>query len=72
MSHFDLSASRLLVGGRLTFAILNLSRWDAAVLKVYAAPANNPDAPQRWEKISLMLIESISALDAAPVSPTAQ
>jgi hypothetical protein len=43
-----------------------------SILTVYAPPENEPDAPQRWEKISLMLIESIAPLDAASVSPAAQ
>lgn len=39
-----------------------------SVLTVYTPPENDPNGPQRWEKISLVLIESIAPLDAASVS----
>jgi hypothetical protein len=41
-------------------------------LTVYAAPEADPDGPQRWEELSLMLIESIAPLDAAKINPSAQ
>lgn len=43
-----------------------------STLTVYAPHENDPDGPQRWEKISLVLIESIAPLDAAPVSSNAK
>jgi len=30
---------------------------------VYAPSEDDPDGPQRWEKVSLMLVESIAPLD---------
>jgi len=42
-----------------------------SILTVYAPPENDPNGPQRWEKTSLMLIESIAPLDAASVKPGA-
>jgi hypothetical protein len=36
-----------------------------STLTVYAPPEGNPDGPQRWEEISLVLIESIAPLDAS-------
>lgn len=35
-----------------------------STLTVYAAPDDDPDAPERWEEISLRLIESIAPLDS--------
>jgi len=43
-----------------------------STLTVYAPPENDPNSPQRWEKVSLVLIESIAPLDAAPVNSGAQ
>jgi hypothetical protein len=43
-----------------------------SVLTVCAPPESDPNGPQRWKSISLMLIESIAPLDATPVSPGAQ
>lgn len=40
-----------------------------STLTVYASPENDPDGRQRWEQVSLMLIESIAPLDAASVNP---
>ena len=37
-----------------------------SVVTVYAPPENDPDGPQRWEKLSIMLIESID-----PLTPSA-
>jgi hypothetical protein len=42
-----------------------------STLTVYTPPESDPKGPQRWEKISLMLIESIAPLDAASVNPGA-
>ncbi|HZU35897.1 MAG TPA: hypothetical protein VFA18_08315 [Gemmataceae bacterium] len=36
---------------------------------VYTPPADQPHGPERWERLSYMLIESISPLNA-PVPPT--
>jgi hypothetical protein len=35
---------------------------------VYATPEDDPNAPERWEKLSFMLIESIAPLPARTVS----
>jgi hypothetical protein len=43
-----------------------------STLTVFTSPENDPSGPQRWEKISLMLIESIAPLEAAPVGKDAQ
>jgi hypothetical protein len=32
------------------------------VITIYSAPEGDPEGPERWEKISLMLIESITPL----------
>ncbi len=40
-------------------------------LTVYAPPEGDPDGPQRWEEISLMIVESIAPLDATAVNPGA-
>lgn len=40
-------------------------------LTVYAPPEGSPDGPQRWEEVSLMLVDSIAPLDA-PVAPNGQ
>jgi hypothetical protein len=32
---------------------------------IYAAPENDPEGPQRWEKVSLMLVESIAPLNTS-------
>ena len=34
------------------------------VMTIYAPPENDPDAPERWEKVSYVLIESIASLNA--------
>jgi len=39
-----------------------------STMTVYSSSDNNPDSPQRWEKVSLMLIESIAPLE--PVKPS--
>jgi hypothetical protein len=36
-----------------------------STLTVYAPPENKSDGPQRWEKISLVLVESIAPLKPA-------
>jgi hypothetical protein len=36
-----------------------------SILTVYAPPENDRNGPERWEKISLMLIESMAPLDTA-------
>ena len=38
-----------------------------STLTVYSPPDNAPDGPQRWEKVSLVLVESIAPL-AAPLA----
>ncbi len=35
-----------------------------STVTVYAPPDSDPNGPQKWEKISLLLIESIAPLDA--------
>ena len=42
-----------------------------STMTIYAPPENDPDGPERWEKISYMLIESIAPL-GAPVGPSGQ
>ena len=37
-------------------------------MKVYAPPENVSDGPERWEKLSYMLIESIAPLNAPAVA----
>lgn len=39
-----------------------------STMTVYVPPENDPDGPQRWEEISLVLIESIAPLDV-PIHP---
>jgi hypothetical protein len=34
-------------------------------LTIYAPPESDPDGPQRWEEIALVLIESIAPLSAS-------
>jgi hypothetical protein len=34
-------------------------------MMVYAPPENAPEGPERWERLSYMLIESISPLNAS-------
>lgn len=41
-----------------------------SIMTVYTAPDTNPDGPERWEKISYMLIESIAPL-AGHIAPSA-
>jgi hypothetical protein len=41
------------------------------VMTIYGPPENDPEGPERWEKISYMLIESIASLNA-PVGPNNQ
>ncbi len=36
-----------------------------STMTIYAPPENDPDGPERWEKISRMLIESIAPLNAS-------
>jgi hypothetical protein len=36
-----------------------------STLTIYAATENDPDGPQRWEEISMLLIESIGPLDGS-------
>ena len=36
-----------------------------STMKVYAPPETDPDGPERWEKLSYMLIESIAPLNAS-------
>jgi hypothetical protein len=36
-----------------------------STLTVYAPPSNDPEAPEQWEKVSLMLIESLAPLNAS-------
>jgi len=36
-----------------------------STVTVYAPPVDTPEAPQGWEKISLVLIESVSPLGAS-------
>jgi hypothetical protein len=38
-----------------------------SVMTIYAAPEGNLDGPERWERLSYMLIESIAQIDV-PVS----
>jgi hypothetical protein len=42
-----------------------------STLTVYAPPEGDPNGPQRWEKISLVLIESIAPLDT-PITSDGQ
>ncbi len=35
---------------------------------VYSAPQGDSDAPERWQEVSLMLLESVEPLDAASLS----
>ena len=42
-----------------------------STLTVYAPPEGDSDGPQRWEEVSLMLIESIAPLNAPTNSPDA-
>lgn len=42
-----------------------------SVMTIYAPPEGNADGPERWEKLSYMLIESIAPLDVS-VSPASQ
>jgi hypothetical protein len=39
-----------------------------STLTVYTAPEGDPNGPQRWQKLSLVLIESIAPLNA-PIGP---
>lgn len=34
-------------------------------LTIFTSPAGDPDGPQQWVKVSLMLVESIAPLDGA-------
>ena len=38
-----------------------------STLTIYSPPESDPNGPQRWERVSLLLIESLAPLDA-PVS----
>ena len=40
-------------------------------LTVYSPATADPDGPQRWEEVSLMLVESIASLDA-PVNASSR
>jgi hypothetical protein len=43
-----------------------------SILLVYAPLENDSNGPDRWEKVPLMLVESISPLDTASVNPNAK
>lgn len=40
-------------------------------LTIFAPPPEDPDGPQRWEKLSLMLIESVAPIDSGQHSDDA-
>jgi len=42
-----------------------------SVMTIYTPPEGNPDGPERWERLSYMLIESLAQLDVS-VSPNSE
>ena len=66
-------AFRIHMASGRTFEVRHpeMAKVGKGAMIVYAPPENDPDGPERWEKISYMLIESIAPL-SAPVGPNGQ